>query len=203
MLNLLLVFVLVECVALAAPVPRAARKTPLYFPTTVGTEWVYGSADSKEDEFADTLSITEAEESDGATVVTVARSFNGRPQSTETIRVSSEGLFLLANSHGKHDPPACMLKLPHKAGDRWQSYSLPVKPERGFVDVAVKEEQVKVPAGTFNAIRVDTESHRRGETKRLYTHWYAPDVGVVKYECGEAFGGQGQTVLKSFNPGKK
>jgi hypothetical protein len=203
MLNFLLVSVFVNCVALAAPVPRDARKTELYFPTTVGTEWVYGSADSKEDEFADTLEITEAEESDGATVVTVVRSFHRRPQSTETIRVSSAGLFLLANDHGKHDPPACVLKLPCAAGDRWRTYCLPLKPNPGYVNVVVNEEQVKVPAGTFNAIRVDTEFTLEGETKRVYTHWYAPDVGVVKYEIGEAFGGKGQTVLKSFKLGKK
>jgi hypothetical protein len=194
------VSIVVGCVALAAPVPREARKASLYFPTIVGTEWVY--AVGEDNEYTDT--IVEAEESDGATVVTVVRFFRQKPMTTEKILVSPDGLFLLENGHGKHDPSACLLKLPHKPGDRWKSYSLPIKADPGFVNVAVKEERVRTPAGTFNAIRVDTEVTHDGKTERLYTHWYAPDVGVVKYASGPKFGeDDSDMVLKSFKLAKK
>lgn len=200
LLSISLVSFVVGCAALAAPAPREAKKPPLYFPTAVGTEWTYAAGG--DDLYTDT--IVEAEQLDGAAIVTVVRFFSRKPMSTEKIQVASDGLFLLENGHGKHDPPACLLKLPYKPADRWKSYSLPIKSDRGLVKIAAAEEQVKVPAGTFNAIRVDTEVTNDGKASRLYTHWYAPDVGVIKYESGEDVGGKRPAmVLKAFRLGKE
>jgi hypothetical protein len=195
-LGLSVVAVVVGCAALAAPVPRESQKGPrLYFPTTVGAEWVYETPEGQE--YTDYLS--KAEQSDGATVVTVERCAEGRPQSSETIRVGLDGLFLLANARGKKDPPECMLKLPFKADERWEGYSLLSDP--GYVNVAVTEEKVEVPAGTFTAIRVETEETRNGKTQQVWTHWYAPVVGLIKFQ-GPVSRDRGPTVLKSFKLGK-
>jgi hypothetical protein len=198
-LGLTVVAVVIGCAALVAPVPRGAGKQRLYFPTTVGTEWVYETDSGRE--YTDYL--TKAERADGATVVTVERCADGRHQSSKTIRVSADGLFELENDHGKYDPPGCMLKLPFKADDRWKGYLLPRNRDPACVNIAVTEEKVEVPAGTFTAIRVDTEVTRDGKTRTLYTHWYAPDVGLVKYDTGNFIGNRGVMVLKAFKLGEE
>jgi hypothetical protein len=58
-----------------------------------------------------------------------------------------------------------------------------------------QEETVETPAGTFKAIRVTSEMD---VVKGTTTAWYAPGVGMVKYELGT----EGIQVLKSFTPGK-
>ena len=45
----------------------------------------------------------------------------------------------------------CVLKLPHKDGNSWKN-----EPHSKHVYTAKKVETVKVPAGTFEAIRVES-----------------------------------------------
>ncbi|WP_149115340.1 TapB family protein [Limnoglobus roseus] len=64
---------------------------------------------------------------------------------------------------------------------------------------ARKEETIEVPAGTFQAIPVD--SSRAVGPPFTGTTWYAPGIGVVKAVTN--FGGRERTtVLKSFSPGR-
>ena len=81
----------------------------------------------------------------------------------------------------EYKPPYCLLKLPHKVGDKWGGDKETGEP----MTVAGKVEAVKVPAGTFEAIRVDQGP--------LTSSWYAPGVGLVKYD----YNGNKQE-LKSF-----
>jgi hypothetical protein len=48
------------------------------------------------------------------------------------------------------------------------------------------EERVKVPAGKFNAVKIEARSDARGPARFLLTYWYAPDikriVKMIRYQ---------------------
>ena len=60
-------------------------------------------------------------------------------------------------------------------------------------------EEVKVPAGTFRAIRVVTEStDSSGKEFQTITTWYAPGIGPVRID----YANSKTCRLVSFTPGK-
>jgi hypothetical protein len=97
-----------------------------------------------------------------------------------TLRVAPDGLHVVGSAVADWDPPQCLLKLPHKDGQRWESAVTMTEKKGGFKSTtrykmaAFGPEEVKVPAGTFACIRVEEENDR------TCTTWYAPGVGVVK-----------------------
>lgn len=158
----------------AAPVPRDAEKA-LYFPIHVGTKWVYDENGKKK--FEET--VTAVEKKNERYLVTVATIDHQAQEATfaSQYEVSSAGIFKVADgleapeTSTKFDPPHCVLKLPHKVGEKWD------EGEDDGPIVAGKMETVKVPAGTFEAIRLD-----RG---KRYTWWFAVSYGMVKYRTGD------------------
>lgn len=176
----------------AAPVPRAADKPVYHFPTQVGTKWASelrgpgGDFDIEE-------VVTKSEEKDGQILITVEVKVAGDPPTISQYAVSKDGVFRLGFTHNlggppvKCDPPYCHLKLPHKDGNTWEN-----EDDKAFrrKHVAKKVETVKVPAGTFEAIRV--------ETGKDIVSWFAPDVGLVKQDYGND-----HLEMKSFEAPKK
>jgi hypothetical protein len=61
---------------------------------------------------------------------------------------------------------------------------------------AVGVERVEVPAGTFDALRIECRTVVAGEIV-MAREWWAPGIGLVRQIRGE-----GELVLKSFTPGK-
>jgi len=169
-----------------APVPSGAGQLVMYFPTRVGTKWVYEQ--SWDDDFVET--VTAVEEKDGRYIVTVATTALDDPEGLnpgiEKYLVSADGVFCVASAvqsetdRKDFDLPICLLKLPYKLGDKWGD----PKTSRGE-SVTGKVETVKVPAGTFEAIRVDrTVSPGRIGTGE-YSYWYTPYVGAVKMKIND------------------
>jgi len=201
-------FVLAWGIAAAGPIPSATQKPALYFPAKVGTKWEYEFDNGKRM----TLTITKVQEKDGAKVVTVGEvGTGGGTTHYSTSRVSAEGLFLaeMGRGVGNVNPPLCELKLPHKDGGRWEAGPWDDGPYRDtkWKFTAYGPEEVKVPAGTFKAIRVESEKTFGLGPPRLYTSWYAPDVGMVKmvvHDDGITGGKLRDTItsLKSFTKSK-
>jgi hypothetical protein len=176
----------------AAPVPRDAGKQ-LYFPTQVGTKLLYdfGPGHGPYLEV-----VTESEEKDGRYRVTVKTTNPEEKDDEDASRtlyeVSHEGVFLLASCLERgpdritREPPYCLLKLPHKEGEKWGGNLKDKEPEM----VAGKVETVKVPAGTFEAMRVD-----QGPKS---TYWYAAGLGCVKRQINDSL-----LELRSYTLPKK
>ncbi len=84
------------------------------------------------------------------------------------------------------------LKLPHKVGRTWDV------PQLEETQTTQDIEQVEVPAGTYQAIRV--EHRKQGDAKATVhrTDWYARRVGIVKIKDGDTL-----IVLKSFSRRKQ
>lgn len=164
--------------AAGAPVPKDAGKNVVYFPTAVGAKWVYETAAGE----LESAVVSEVDKTDGGLIVSRAGVDGTRTAYTKMI-VSADGL---QQAREGADDLGWVLKTNVKAGDSWQM------PEGGKRTVH-GPEQVKVPAGTFTALRVVWEQN--GAT---YTSWYAPGIGEVKRVAKR---GDAETVtraLKSF-----
>jgi len=172
----------------AAPVPThlLSKKPLLYFPTTVGSKWVYQRG---EEEWTEV--VTAVEERDGVFVVTFGiLSKSGSVNSPWKMAVSASGLAEVEGKEIKLDSSHLRLKLPHKPDETW------VNEELGLTYRSLKPERVKVPAGEFEALRVMVEDGHQDEE----TRWYAERIGLVK---SKGVGRKPPVVLKSFTPGKE
>jgi len=197
LLAVLLVPIAAATPATAAPVPppKGKEPPPYYFPTQVGAEWVYDDDGAKY-----TFTVTKVERKAGAMLVTVGLSYGKTTQHSYTVEVGKSGIRETLNFNRKVEPPTPLLKVPFAKGDRWESpMSLDGEKRADYVITVGGVEEVKVPAGTFKAVRVDKVSTGvDGKTNQTITTWYARGVGPVRisYRRGPT------RDLVSFTPGK-
>jgi hypothetical protein len=158
----------------------------------VGAKWVYGYDGKEEAEV-----VTAVEKKDTSLIVTVQRVDGFGRKSDSQVRVSKDGLFRLTGGPAVKHPPMCLLKLPHKAGAKWETFTGAWDMFESTV-TAHGPEKIEVPAGKFEAIRVETKFPQREGDSIVGKYWYAPGVGLVK----QTYGGYVR-VLKSFTAGKE
>lgn len=189
----IILFFLLYTDEVSAPVPPKKADDIVYFPTTVGSKWVY---DCDGEECIEL--ITERNETkDGEVVVTI--SWETRPGKTTPVYkllVSKAGVFRVENLGKKVDPPQPFLQLPIKDGLEWKWQA--EKSDVIWVYKSQKAEEVKVPAGSFEAIPVHSEWGVNGQQAQKATDWFAPNVGIVK----RSYGDKSLKILKSYTPGK-
>ncbi|MBM3979741.1 MAG: DUF3108 domain-containing protein [Planctomycetes bacterium] len=180
-------------VAPAAPVPKhlTPKTEARYFPTRLGAESRY-LLDEKDQGGFDR--VTAVEEGDGETRATVN-------DGQAVWLVSKKGLFIARQGTATYHPPLAILKMDHVGGTAWDVTSETKgsdnkHPHGKFA--AHGPEEVKVPTGTYRAIRV--EGAWDGGTK--VTFWFAPEVGLVKRVVKHANGGGFTQELRAFAPGK-
>jgi hypothetical protein len=185
--------------ALSAPRPKDLPEEGLCFPTAVGTKWVYEGPNGEFEE-----AITEAKADGKATVIKVVRTKAGKEEWQSTFRVSPAGFDMLASGGVTYEQPLPFLKTAAKPGEEWEyTYT---RPPTAF-HCRLKffgPEKVAVPAGKFDAVRLDTAetnslvgaANRNGPPIES-SCWYAPGVGLIR----QVWQGQ-ETTLKSFSPGK-
>ena len=175
-----LAFAILAGTVVAAPVPKRADPV-LYFPTAVGARWVYDRGDREE-----TVEVSAVEREDGEVVVSRTGTDGAASGYSKTF-VGPTGLR--QDQYGGRTSTVVVLRTDLKPGESWET------PE-GKRTVH-GPERVEVPAGKFEALRVEWEQ----DGSRMVS-WYAPGVGEVKRV--ERSGGEETVfrVLKSFKPGK-
>jgi hypothetical protein len=200
---------LLVAVAASAPVPKGAGPAD-YFPTKVGTRWVYEVSGDEPAEVAE--EVVSVEEKDGTRVVMLRVEHKSVDPATKTpvtaiwkdkVLVRKDGVF--AVTWWSAEPGLCLLRLPHARGNTWEE-------RHPYLDTgdtlkrtcsASDPEEVKVPAGAYKAVRVETTHSVAGkagaQTARFSDDWYAPGVGLVKQERRDV---NRVRVLKEFTPGK-
>jgi hypothetical protein len=190
---------LLPLTALSAPRLKDTPGEGPCFPTAVGTTWVY---DGPNGEFEE--AVTEAKADGTGTVVTVVRTKAGREEWQSTFRVTRAGFDMLASGGVTYEHPLPFLKAGAKAGDAWEyAYTSFPTAFRNHLKV-VGPEKVEVPAGKFDAVRLD-QSETNGLVGAANPNgpaiecacWYAPGVGLVR----QVWQGQ-ETTLKNFHPAK-
>jgi hypothetical protein len=176
---------LAAAVAQAAPAPKT--KDSVYFPTKEGDTRVYEIRVGEKVEGGYTDVVTKVEKKDDAVHVTITRERAGTTPFVTTISVTNEGLFRVAIDGEKLEKPIPLLKMPAKVGTKWEL-------DGGTKYAVTKEEEVEVPAGKFQAIRVESGA---GTSKT--TLWFAPGVGLIKMASE---GSDRVQVLKEFKAAK-
>src|SRR5438045_9595112 len=105
MIRLLVVFsalVPVLAAAPAAPIPPEAKKPAPYFPTKVGTKWVYQTEGEKHDRVEVVMEVIEK---DGAKIVLVGSEFRGKVEMDYAMSVSDKGLCIVEFNVSDLDEP--------------------------------------------------------------------------------------------------
>jgi hypothetical protein len=191
----LLVPVLLVAIAPAAPVPtHLFPKTPAYyFPTTVGTTWVYENQN-----WVETQTITKAESISRGVLITIEKVHEDGRSPFGILLVSTDSVTQLEFEGNKLEQPLLWLKTPPKPKDTWDWKFI-----NGITgtDTVVEAEKLKLPAGTFDAMRVDSIFTFAGGAMQPQhaSHWYAEGVGLLQ----STYGGINTRVLKSFKLGKE
>jgi hypothetical protein len=168
-----------------------------YFPTTVGTKWVYQLTERRFGRvrgWEEVERVTEVTDNGNEKIVTV-RQFEGRsPHPLTEWAVSEKGLrrrSVLAPEYRRENypelPERWYLLVPARIapGESWTSET---DGGRSKTVLTVADwETVRVPAGAYKALRVDievVEFDRAGKRAGAFAgaFWYAPGVGQVKLE---------------------
>jgi hypothetical protein len=185
---------------IAAPVPKSGPKPPWKFPTQVGTEWVHDCKGGRTNEMTET--VTKVEEKGGEQLIRLRRASEAAIDGMEvsyidawTLVIGDDGWLGMRGPK----PDFCLLKLPHSVGDVWAWKHTNTYFDR-TVSQVVLEEKIKVPAGTFDCVRVEIKAYDGKNLEWTETNWYASGVGLVK-----STGGPNEKrvqVLKKFTLGK-
>jgi hypothetical protein len=182
---------LLACGARAAAFPAPVT----YQPAKVGTKWVYQIEGTKKETVT---SIVAAEKQGELLVVTIMCDNDAGGMATEVVSIGGDGIYRHAINNDPFDPHMCFLKLPIKVGDKWATDFTTRDTKVTGTRVVKGVEVVEVPAGKFQAVRVEDE-YTVDKLKRKQTLWIAPNVGVVKHLHGD----KSVSLLKSFEVPKK
>ncbi len=175
-----------------APVPKS-KPPVLYHPVIVGTKWVMKSGNTESP-----YVISRVTEKNGKYIVDVGLGGDsGAVYTHVTEHVSGDGVYREFKEYDDGKPQIALVKAPLKAGDSWE-YTIKtggVVVKDKWVRTVAGEETVKVPAGEFQAMRIDWLHYVDGKEAGSGTDWYTVDVGLVKRVNGDDV-----SVLVSFTP---
>ena len=179
--------------AAAAPVPKL-KAPPDYYPSAVGTKWVYGYEDGTNEHSRE---VTASGTKDGVTEFTVTWKEDGETQVWE-FKKDATGVYRTRQDGRDFSPPHKLFEHRMAAGDEWTSeYTF----GNGLTKyqhtrTAGKAEAVKTPAGEFTAVPIVSRNQQiNGDETTL---WYADGVGLVALQHKNS----PRVVLREFTRGK-
>lgn len=167
------------------------------YPLTPGTRWEYVLHQRQDDgpvrERAMAIRISERKAlADGGVEAVLERAYDGVAPPPTRVRRYADRVTLSRLADPPDGPSITILRLPLTAGESWPGRAL----GGGHSETihARGPEAVTVPAGTFQAERVDHEiAYATGGGDTL-SYWYAPGRGVVKMIERATVHMSGQTV---------
>jgi len=192
--------------SVAAMAQKPKEPPPDYFPLRVGDSWKYRSttADGKQSEF--TLKVLSTEKQGDGTNQFLVETFSTFQPIHDWYSKPAGWVLVHRVSYPKNEalkadyqPVKQFLKNPLSTGDSWQWKG------KGMMGVEIDEssrvlavETVEVPAGKFQAMKVETRVIQAG-TPVTKTYWYANWVGLVKSMTETASGKSiGELIDYSF-----
>jgi hypothetical protein len=174
-----------------------------YYPLRTGTTWHYKVGDNKL-----VIRVAKQEKVGDVPCALLEASRDGKVVGSEHLAVTADGVYRHTITKAQGDkpatltlkPPMLVLKLPPKKGDAWKVDSqVDGKVLRG--GFKADEQEVKVPAGTYKAIRVTSQDLEVNGLKTVLTMYYAEGVGMVKQVIQEGEN-KVEIELEKFEAGK-
>jgi hypothetical protein len=171
-------------------------ETP-YFPLQVGNTWHYKAGET---EFSQ--KVAKHEMIDGVLCARLETLVGGKPVAFEHVAVKGDGVYRFTLEGKRPEAPVRFLKLPPKKGDSW---SVETRAGNKTVKCTFKsdEEEVKVPAGTFQTISSTSPDLEVNGLKASFAFYFAKDVGMVKQVIEVSGQKKVDIELTKFEPGKK
>ena len=170
-------FLLTLLLGLAAAAPPKD-----YYPHALGMTWHYTSGEVQK--------FVEVREMAGAEVWMLEHRYADGARMVEALAFRDDGVWVLAvQSAGEtlaYDPP---LKLypppPLKKGLSWQQTTTLRGQTLELSAVVLGIQGVEVPAGRFNAFRIQTRLQAAGGAESVVDLYFVPGVGVVRYATAD------------------
>lgn len=169
--------------------------THSYYPLNIGDKWIYRYVELKSPQKEDVRRIVEIEvdrqeiykaKNDKGVVVSlhggaIIKSTSGNKSQQDLVVVLKDGVYRIHTAGTTMNPPLNFFKLPPpKDEKKWEVNSLSGN-EVVKGTFTWRQDEVKVPAGAFDAVVVLFSNNEKDEDKRVEVeNWFAKDVGMVK-----------------------
>ncbi len=187
--------------AIAAETAPATTKTATepFYPLAVGNQWDYEvHANGNVSEISNR--VAKKEVIDGETLYRVDTSAGGNVSASEHLRHAQAGLYRDRFNGLEFSPPIILLKNPPTPGEKWETVTKVGDQDFNVKCVIGDYEDVKVPAGTFKALKLNV-STTVGPDTFVSDYWFAPETGIVQQGLDLA-GIKALLKLKKFTAGK-
>ena len=180
-----------------------------YFPTSVGTTWIYeltvlGQEGVVTYTIVEPYGLPDAQE---FKLKIEARLGKRTVISYETYKVSSTGITQIATARGRMEPGLMILRVEAKEGDTWKWHGRIFgkgDPSDAGAQVSIlRTETLITPAGRYQTILSQVEMKITSDREEIVIptrYWFAEGIGWVKIET-DLPGGTLTLVLKSFKNG--
>lgn len=186
-------FALLLMLALAA---GAAQ--PDYFPMKAGMSWVYEFRSSQKFEYTVEVARVDGQRALIRTIMPAVLTQEWYLKDKDGVELT--GMEDPDGTRAEYTPARPYLRMPVQPGTTWAwKGRLGQSSEISDQNKILSTAQVKVPAGTFTCVVVETVTTQSGgELKQ--TSYYAPGVGLVKY-VSRSQAGSWLSQLKSWSEG--
>ena len=193
--------------------PVSAQSIAQMFPTKSGSTWEFTGSIRAGDQTQPLnlgAKIASVNSTGGTTTAVIEWTANGSLAQSETYIVTGSEVRRSRSGQGGAgviNPPVPVLRTPIQIGNAWNwkgTITTGGQTLNGTANIRIAaREQLKTPAGTLNAFRVDmtlTISLQGQNQKTTNSYWFAPGVGLVKQRTGlTGPGGQKITVEASVS----
>lgn len=181
--------------------PRKDDPSAGYYLASMVGDKVVIEVDDGDQRWENVFEVTAARQQGAVVLVTYRHHGTGEGEQCRC-EVSDSGVY-------KHGDGArwCHLRLPFRKGETWEHTGKDKYGDTFTIRfTSTQEEEIEVPAGKFQCLRVESNSVVQGVTWKSTT-WMAPRIGTVKHvlvgKDGERTDYMQTSVLKSFTAGGK
>ena len=178
--------------AVALTAQEGSGKETEWYPLKKDTTWTYKVPGN-----SIVMKVTNPQDKDGAKVETLV---NGKSIANEHIQVKDDGVYRTMINGLKPEQPVRFLKLPPKEGESWD-VETKIQGQAVKGKFTTSKEKVTVPAGSYDAFKVEGKDFDIAGMKTNITYWFADKVGIVKLSF--SLGGTDAVLeLEKYEPGK-
>jgi serine/threonine protein kinase len=161
----------------------APQSDASYFPLKKGTKWQRRFESSDGRTWQCISQVADIDQIDGQVVLArVDAIVQGIVLETEYLSSTAQGIFRhRAQTTWEISPPLCLLTFPVKTGQAWESGLSIGELKYKATCRVVGSEEVEVPAGKFQAVKVYMDMQQEGtEDKNIFISWFVAGIGIVK-----------------------